>query len=165
MTEISLTAEFGPEYNVIIRDDIVAVNNGFNLTLEESTPIRLSVGTAYNATSGTVADVQTVKVTMTEDVGAYRAVSYDGLKVDANTADLSQYAGITRYAVVNAEEVNLVRTGLITENGWSWTPDVPVWIADNGILTQTAPTIRRRIGYAIASNKLVLDPYPIVETV
>lgn len=165
MTDVSLTAQFGPEYNVVIRNDQIAVGSGFNLSLVEATPIRLSVGTAYNAATSGSSDVQTVKVTAVESISAYFAVTYAGQVCQTDKASLSQYAGITRYAVVNGEEVNVVRVGLITENGWSWTPDVPVWIGQDGQLTQTAPQTQRRIGYAIASNKLVLDPYPILETV
>jgi hypothetical protein len=78
---------------------------------------------------------------------------------------LAAYAGVTRMATVAGDPINVVRSGLISEGAWNWTPNAPIFIAANGVLTQTQPTAGnpvRRIGWAISATELNLDPYPII---
>ncbi len=95
---------------------------------------------------------------------AYRAVGYDGLFTQPNADSLSRYAGVTRMATVIGDPIDVVRQGLMTEAGWNWTPNQPVFISANGVITQTVPvgTPIRRIGWAISATELNLDPYPII---
>lgn len=164
MSDLNINAMFGPRYEIVIANEQVAVNDNFDLTLQVSEPLRLAVGTGYNINrvfTGTL----DVAITAAENLGAYRAVGYDGFYTQPNADSLAAYAGVTRTATVSSNSVNVVRSGVITENGWSWIPNAPMFIGENGILTQTQPTAGnpvRRIGWAISATELNLDPYPII---
>jgi len=153
----------GPQYEIVINQDQVQVQEDFNLILSAQEPLRIAVGTGFNvnpAATGTL-DVQ---ITAQAVINAYRAVTYDGILVQPNAISLSKYAGVNRVATVIGEPLNVVREGLMTENGWSWTPNAPIFITTDGVLTQTAPTGTplRRIAWAISSTTINLDPYPIL---
>ncbi|WHM52937.1 hypothetical protein [Sulfitobacter phage vB_SupP_AX] len=164
MSEYDIQAVLGPRYEIVINQDQVDVDSDFNLVLDAQEPLRIAVGTGFNvnpAATGTL-DVQIVAQQV---INAYRAVGYDGLFTQPTAESLSKYAGVNRVATVIGEPLNVVREGLITEDGWSWTPDAPIFIAADGVLTQTQPTFGnpvRRIGWAISATTLNLDPYPII---
>lgn len=164
MSDILLSAVFGPQYEIVINNTEVAVDDNFNLSLQVSEPLRIEVGTGYNINqneSGTL----DVKITAQEAVGAYRAVGYDGLYTQPDVDSLATYAGVTRMATIVGDPINVVRSGLITEGAWNWTPNAPMFIGVDGVLTQTQPTAGnpvRRIGWAISATELNLDPYPII---
>lgn len=50
MTDVTLNAVFGPRYEIVIANDIITLDERFNLTLEQREPLRLNVGTGFNAT-------------------------------------------------------------------------------------------------------------------
>ena len=161
---LNLTAQLGPQYHIVINQDQVQIGDGMSLTLTPQEPLKIAVGTGYNvnpAASGTL-DVQIVAQ---EVINAYRAVGYDGLFTQPNADSLSKYAGVNRVASIIGEPLYVVREGLMTEDGWSWTPDAPIFIGVDGVLTQTQPTFGnpvRRIGWAISATTINLDPYPII---
>lgn len=164
MSDLNINATFGPRYEIVIANEQVAVNNNFDLTLQVSEPLRIAVGTGYNINPVSTGTLD-VAITAAENLGAYRAVGYDGLYTQPDADSLAAYAGVTRMATITGDPINVVRSGLITEGGWSWTPDAPMFIGANGILTQTQPTAGnpvRRIGWAISATELNLDPYPII---
>lgn len=153
MSEINLNVELGPRYEI-------------NINSVTHEPLKLSVGTGGSGGS-TVFSAATLDVTVTaaETINAYRAVGYDGFLTQTTSDALSNYAGVSRVAVITGSAIKVVRTGLVSENNWNWIPNQPVFIADNGVLTQTAPTTGnpiRRIGWAISETQLNLDPYPII---
>lgn len=161
---LNITAVLGPRYEIVINQDVLEIDDNFNLTLTPQEPLRLNVGTGYNinpAASGTL----DVAITALETVNAYRAVGYDGLMTQPDVDSLSIYAGVNRIAAVSGDSLSVVRSGLMTENGWTWTPNAPIFIGADGVLTQTQPTFGnpvRRIGWAISATTLNLDPYPII---
>jgi len=161
---INLNAVFGPQYEIVIKQEEIAIDKDFNLTMETKEPLRLNVGTGFNNTgsnssSGTI----DVRVTADASLGAFRAIGYNGLYVQPTLISLSQYAGISRVAVTSGSTMNVVRSGLLTESGWNWTVNSPVFITTDGMLTQSLPTGDiRRIGWAISPTELNLDPYPII---
>lgn len=159
-----IQAVLGPRYEIVINQDQVDVDSDFNLVLDPQEPLRIAVGTGFNinpAATGTL-DVQ---ITAQAVINAYRAVGYDGYFTQPTAESLSKYAGVNRVATVIGEPLSVVREGLMTEDGWSWTPDAPIFIAADGVLTQTQPTFGnpvRRIGWAISATTINLDPYPII---
>lgn len=163
---ISLNASFGPQYEIVIANDVLNLNDRFELTLEQREPLRIEVGTAFNGSgSGNSSGTLDVTITAQEVINAFRAVGYDGYFTQPDADSLSRYAGVTRMATVIGDPINVVRSGLMTENGWNWTPNQPVFISANGVLTQTQPSVGnpiRRIGWAITATQLNLDPYPII---
>ncbi|AWY09385.1 hypothetical protein vBRpoPV13_28 [Ruegeria phage vB_RpoP-V13] len=164
MTDVTLNAVFGPRYEIVIANDIITLDERFNLTLEQREPLRLNVGTGFNATPTNNSGTLDVTIIAQQVVNAYRAVGYDGLFTQPNADSLSRYAGVTRMATVIGDPIDVVRQGLMTEAGWNWTPNQPVFISANGVITQTVPvgTPIRRIGWAISATELNLDPYPII---
>lgn len=164
MSELDINAVFGPAYEIVINNDQVEVDDNFDLTLQVSEPLRIDVGTGYNVTNSSTGTLD-VTITALEAVGQYRAVGYDGLYTQTDVDSLAAYAGVTRMATIVGDPINVVRSGLITEPAWTWTPDAPVFIAADGVLTQTQPAAGnpvRRIGWAISATELNLDPYPII---
>ena len=161
---LDITAVLGPRYEIVINQDILQIDENFDLTLTPQEPLRLNVIAGYNihpAASGTL----DVTITAMETMNAYRAVGYDGLMTQPNVNSLSIYAGVNRIAAVSGDSLSVVRSGLMTEDGWTWTPNAPIFINADGMLTQTQPTFGnpvRRIGWAISATTLNLDPYPII---
>ncbi|AGH07412.1 hypothetical protein SUFG_00045 [Sulfitobacter phage phiCB2047-B] len=163
MTDLSINAILGPRYEIVIQQPSVEIDKDFNLTLHQSEPMRLMVGTGWNgmnkASSGTV----DVTVIADQTLNAFRAVGYNGRFTDPTYNSLSQYAGVSRMATVAGEAIKLVRQGLMEESGWNWEVNKPIFISTQGVLTQTLPMgIVRRIGWAISPTKVNLEPYPII---
>lgn len=165
MSELNLSAVFGPRYEIVIANDELSIDDKFNLTLQQREPLRLNVGTGFNQTQGASSGTLDVTITAAEIINAYRAVGYDGYMTQPTLAGLEKYAGVTKMAIPMGDPVDVVRTGLMTENGWNWTPNAPIFISANGVITQTVPSVGnpiRRIGWAISSTQINLDPYPII---
>lgn len=77
-------------------------------------------------------------------VGGHRAVrtQSDGRVLYANQTDTSKgfsVLGITLNSAIENGAVQVQRDGPITFSGWSWAPDLPVFLGLNGELTQTPP--------------------------
>lgn len=165
MTDLNLSAVLGPQYEIVINNDSVEIDNNFDLTLNVTEPLRIEVGTGYNGQQAIASGTLDVTITAQEAVGAYRAIGYDGMYTQPNADSLSIYAGVTRMATIVDDPINVVRSGLMTENAWTWTPDAPIFIGIDGVLTQSQPLAGnpiRRIGWAISATELNLDPYPII---
>lgn len=92
--------------------------------------------------------------------------SGQALYADNNTpAHASKFVGITQGAVVAGSNATIQRFGEITEPSWSWTPDQPVYLGANGLITQTMPTAASAkfsliIGVAQTATKIYLNPMP-----
>lgn len=165
MRDVTLNAVFGPRYEIVISNDQIGIDQNYNLTLTQREPLRLNVGTGFNNVEDPNTGTLDVQITALETINAYRAVGYDGLLTQPDTDSLANYAGVTRMAVPIGDLVNVVRSGLMTENGWTWTPNAPIFISTNGVITQTVPSAGnpiRRIGWAISATQINLDPYPII---
>lgn len=87
------------------------------------------------------------------------------------TADADEVVGISENAAAIGDSVVIIRRGLMIEPSWHWTPDVPIWCAIGGTLTQTPPDTAGGdswlwlIGFAIATDTMVVNPRdPIVLT-
>lgn len=119
-----------------------------------------NVGGGGGSTTGTI----DLSVTAGVFLDSYRAVQVDGFYCQPNEDSLSRYAGVTREPINTGNVGTVVKEGLITNNGWSWTNGAPIFIQANGVLTQTLPTHPwRRIGYAVSPTQINLDPFPFME--
>lgn len=100
----------------------------------------------------------------------YLDASYKAQYASNQTASHALVAlGLTLGAAALDETVSVQRSGEVTEPSWSWTLEQPVYLGDNGLLTQTAPTspalFQRIIGFPTAATKLFLalrDPVFLV---
>lgn len=164
MSEFNITAALGPRYEIVINQDQVEIDSNFDLTLTPQEPLRLTVGTGFNINPVDTGTLD-VAIIAQSTINAYRAVGYDGLFTQPTADSLSRYAGVNRIAAVSGDPLNVVRVGLMEENGWSWIPNTPIFIGTDGVLTQIQPVFGnpvRRIGWAISATTLNLDPYPII---
>lgn len=66
--------------------------------------------------------------------GAYRYVGND------QPLHLLRVAGITTGAAAAGASIVVQTAGPLTEPSWSWSPDLPVFLGTNGLLTQIPPT-------------------------
>ena len=75
------------------------------------------------------------------DLGGHRAVisNEDGTidYADSSNVDhLGKVLGIIVQAVLEGERVDVIRGGLLEFEGWAWDLGLPVYLAENGLLTQ-----------------------------
>lgn len=95
-------------------------------------------------------------------IGGHRVVIASGADgaalADKDTpAHMFKVLGITTGAAVNGASVEISVFGEVTEPSWSWS-EGPVWLGNNGLLTQTLPStgFQLMIGTAIAPTVLML---------
>lgn len=84
-----------------------------------------------------------------------------------NPEDARRILGITTGAAVNGESANIQTTGPMIESSWSWVPDEPVYLGQDGLLTQTVPTwpsaaFLRVMGVAISPTTLLIGMGPVI---
>lgn len=103
-------------------------------------------------------------VQLAEDVGGHRAVTVDGYLCDVSSLDsVNKYLGVTTQAGEVGNSVNIRVRGELSDPSFDFTPSMPVLISEDGLLTQnvgTTDNYARRIGWAVDSNTLMLDPLP-----
>ena len=167
MSDMTLNQIMGPRYEIVIQDESVAVDDNFQLTLQKSEPLRINVGDGFNNTSGSSSGTVDVTIVAQEVINIYRAVGHDGFFVQPNLESLSGYAGVSRTATVVGDPIDVVRAGKLSDSGWNWIPNQPLFISANGVITQSVPsglgvTGIRRIAWAISATEINLDPFPIV---
>ncbi len=106
----------------------------------------------------------TILGTAGEDLGGHRAVVFNasGQAVYADqteTDHAGRIAGVTTGAATSGSAVTIQRTGEMTEPGWSWNPESPLYLGTDGMLTETPPTsgVLQSIGHAVTATKILLD--------
>jgi hypothetical protein len=98
------------------------------------------------------------------DLGGHRAVisNLDGT-IDyadsSNLLHLGKVLGIIVQAVLEGEEVDVIRGGLLEFEGWNWDVDLPVYLAENGLLTQNPATsgFSQIVGFAQSPTGLFVN--------
>lgn len=103
-------------------------------------------------------------VTAAEALGGFRAVTVEGLHCEGTDAiELAKYAGVTVTSGTLGSEVEIRKNGLITLTGETLTPNQPIFVGANGVLTQVLPMNPfRRIGWAVTTEIVNLDPFPSI---
>lgn len=106
------------------------------------------------------------KVEVTKVAGAtisgHRAVKIvAGLAQYADKDDLfaaESVLGITTNAALVGEDLNIVMFGEIQEGSWAWTQNLPIYLGDIGVLTQTPPTLGAAVelGIALTSDTILV---------
>lgn len=75
-----------------------------------------------------------------EALGGHRVIISDsGLLYYASTTNVlhrNKVVGITLGAVTSGAQATYQKDGLVTEPSWNWNTSLPVYLADNGLLTQ-----------------------------
>lgn len=123
------------------------------------------------ATGGLVPLNVDLSLTAGMNLSALRAVTTDGsgnaVYASNDTLSNAVVVGITETAANAGGAVSVRTAGIVTDSNWSWTKG-PVYLGNNGTLTQTAPTgglIICQVGRAIGPTKLQIDVEPTIETV
>ncbi len=102
-------------------------------------------------------------------VGGQRAIVLLGnsaLHADnTNAAHFGKCVGVSCHASVAGDMVDVQVFGPMVDPGWNWTPDGPVFVGADGVLTQTPPTSGwlQRVGLANTATKLWVDLQPAIK--
>ena len=91
-------------------------------------------------------------------------MTVDGYLCDVSSLDsVNKYLGVTTQAGEVGNSVNIRVRGELSDPSFDFTPSMPVLISEDGLLTQNVASTdnyARRIGWAVDSNTLMLDPLP-----
>ena len=118
-------------------------------------PIGPSGGSALSVTAG-------------QDIGGHRLVLLNA-QGDAIYADARQLShaevvvGLTVFAAVQGQSIDIVRVGIVEEPSWSWVADQPVYLGLDGVPTQTLPPgalFGLVVGFPITPTKLFMSIKP-----
>ena len=96
-------------------------------------------------------------------LGGHRVVrSEAGILRYVNQSDVNDATaviGLTLNAVSAGGKVRIHLLGTVTESSWTWIPDQPLFVGDNGLLTQTAPSLgfSMLVGTAISADTINFD--------
>lgn len=97
----------------------------------------------------------TVSFVASAPLGGHRVVRMlagDLVYADKDSApDDNMILGITTKAVGAGVSVPVQTMGLMEESSWSWTPDLPIFLSNAGLMTQVAPST----GFIIIVGKAV----------
>ena len=99
-------------------------------------------------------------VTLANNTGGHKAVTHDGNRVQTDTLD--RYAGVTLTAGDAGKDVVIQRLGIMEDSSFSFTPGQPIFIGADGALTQTVTFPMLRIGLALSTTKIELNPQPFI---
>lgn len=107
-----------------------------------------------------------IVVTSDIAIGGNRAVVVDASNhaqyaSNQTLTHANKVVGISINAAAAGDSINVLRSGEITEPSWNWTLDQPVYLADNGTLTQTPPSnpalFSLIVGFPITATKLFVS--------
>lgn len=105
----------------------------------------------------------TITVNAGQDLSGHRIVSMmSGAAVYASADDIDTVVnviGMTTGAALSGTDAEVLPSGELTETSWAWDTDSPVFLGNNGSLTQTVPTsgVMLQIGVPTAATKLLID--------
>ena len=122
----------------VTRDGVVTTSSW------DSTPLGSPLAT------GLLPSVVRSSVDAQEALGGHRAVTSLGLYVYPDTIETTY--GITIGAINAGQNGIVVRKGRLKESSWNWIPDLPIFVVNAGILTQTPPLTDpiRQVAWAIS---------------
>jgi hypothetical protein len=126
-------------------------------------PVSIEVNLALLGPRG-LSDLFFLRRVANDNLGGHRAVisNVDGT-IDyadsSNLLHLGKVLGIIVQAVLEGEEVDVIRGGLLEFEGWNWDVDLPVYLAENGLLTQNPATsgFSQIVGFAQSPTGLFVN--------
>ena len=96
-------------------------------------------------------------------ISGQRVVWLDGgaaRYVDQTNADqVAAAAGITDHAAAEGDGVRIVTSGPIAHDGWTWTPNQPLYVTGTGQLSHTPPATGavRQIAVAETATQILIQ--------
>lgn len=139
--DIEVQAQAGAIINVTVQED-----EGPIITIEQVPEISVTVDGAYQggsaAQSGSAA--QTVQKIAGANLSGHRIVAtVSSSEVDyASASDpttMHRIVGMTTGAALLGDTVTVLLSGHVIESSWNWDLSLPVYLGENGLLTQSAP--------------------------
>jgi hypothetical protein len=107
-----------------------------------------------------ISTVATLNLTASTNISGLTAVATsNGQAVTASSSQAAPVVGIATGGALAGADVTVQYEGPIADTSWNWTFNQPIFIATNGVLTQTAPTegYSQIIGYPINATSLLID--------
>ncbi len=136
---------------LIVQEDHVVIDSSDGSVLTERVERTLIVEVGHQGppgpqgNQGLAGESDVTELNAAENLTAYRVVQMSGLGT-AQLADrtvlahIGRVIGITEEAASMGAPVRIRREGFMTVIGWTWTPNQPIFLGANGMLTQTQPT-------------------------
>lgn len=96
-------------------------------------------------------------------ISALRVVAAGGAGAElvnpASVASMARMIGVTVNAAGNGAALTVRRSGLMTDQSWSWTPAQPIFCGAGGVLTHVAPTsvAIRQVAVAVSATTILVD--------
>lgn len=130
--------------------------------LEEGIDIRNKINDNFSELYSK--DSVLVVKTSGEILGGHRIVcSKDGVVMYADAGDIAtanNVIGLTTHAAIENVDIEIMLEGYITESGWSLVAGQPIFVGNNGQITQVAqssPGYSLIIGFAENSNTIFIE--------
>jgi hypothetical protein len=100
----------------------------------------------------------TKQILLNGTVSGGLAVSSKGVLADINLP--YELLGVALQSGNAGTTINVATDDLVTENGWNWTPDLPVFLGNAGQLTQVVPVSGYIliVGFAQSATTLLVRP-------
>lgn len=105
-----------------------------------------------------------------ETLGGQRlvALTATGLRYASNDdiADAQTLLGLTIASAVSGSQAQVAIGGEQTEGSWTWTPDLPLFLGLNGLLTHVVPsaetgaTFIQQVAVAVSATKVFINLRP-----
>jgi len=154
--DIEVQSQAGAIVTVTVQDDTGAL-----VAVEQAPVIEVTVDGAYQ---GGGSSAQTITKLAGANLSGHRIVqSTSNTEVGyASASDLTsmhRILGMTTGAALLGDTVTVALSGNIIEPSWSWDMSKPVYLGENGLLTQDAPTSGYilQVGRPSAPTALLLE--------
>lgn len=81
-------------------------------------------------------------------------------------AEVEAVFGITTQAGSPGDQVLVITGGEYAESTWNWTPGAPLYLGENGFLTETPPNtgVLLQVAVAVSATNIVFKPSPPIYT-
>lgn len=103
------------------------------------------------------------------DIDAFKMVAHDAagqlvLATNNNLIQATRVYGIATAAALTGVVTNVRMFGQVTNPAWNWTADMPIYLGEAGVLTQSVPAGAGRflllVGYPISATSMFIRPLP-----
>lgn len=98
----------------------------------------------------------------------YASSSTEVKYADKNSIyDCNSIIGITLHAASINDSIKCQTSGILINDAWNWTPSFPIFLGNNGLITQSPPTtgIMVELGVAISSTAIYINIKETIELV
>lgn len=161
VTDITDSVEISDNFDNIsileLKDDYVSINDVSDVIEIKFSEVLAPITNNITSTAEIITGIAA------EDLGAHRIVvainGYIGYADNTITSHSGIVAGITTQAVVAGASVDVTTQGEVTEGSWTWTLNTPIFLTENGLMTQTVVSTGfiLQVGYPTSSTSLVID--------